>query len=118
MRDLQVLQHRVDPFDWAKRREKRSSNPCFQLGRKLLRDRASQRFVMLEDRCHASSKEQLKRLIDVELDAVSRKRMREAAATQHLTIDQHAVAIENDEFEVLISVLMRFLHADRYPKPL
>src|SRR4029450_2619044 len=74
-----------------------SSNPRLQLGRKLLGDRASQRFVMLEDRRHASSKEQIKRLIDVKPDAVSRQRVGETATAQHLAIDQHAVAIENDE---------------------
>src|SRR5439155_6084361 len=97
MRDLQVLQYRVHPFDRAERREERSPNPCPQLGRKLLGDRASQRFVMLEDRRHASSQEQIERLIDVKADAVSRQRVGETATAQHLAIDQHAVAIENDE---------------------
>jgi hypothetical protein len=51
---------------------------------------------MFENRRHASPKEQIQRLIDVELDAVPRERMREAAAAQHFTIDQHSVAIEDD----------------------
>src|SRR3954465_4281269 len=79
MRDLQVLQYGVHSSDRTKRREKRSSNRGPQLGRKLLGDRASQRFVMLEDRGHASSKEQIKRLIDVKADAVSRQRLGETA---------------------------------------
>src|SRR4051794_11913412 len=97
MRDLQVLQYRVHPFDRAKRGEKRSSNRCPQLGRKLLGDRASQRFVMLEDRRHTSSKEQIECLIQTEADAMSCQHLRKAAATQHLAIDQHTVAIENNE---------------------
>ncbi len=52
---------------------------------------------MLEDRRHASPKEQIKCLIDVKADAVSRQRVREAATAQHLAVDQYAVAVENDE---------------------
>src|SRR5260221_797342 len=100
MRDLQVLQHRVHPFDWAKRREKRGSTPCPKFGRNLVGNCASQSFIVLEDRSHASSKEQVKRLIDIKADAVSRQRVGETATTQYLAVDQHAVAIENDEIGI------------------
>ena len=52
---------------------------------------------MLANRRYISSKEQVKRLIDVKADAVSRQRAGETATTQHLAVDQYAIAIENDE---------------------
>src|SRR6266851_7608701 len=97
MRDVQVFQYRIHAFNRAKRRKKRSANPRLQLGCKLLGDRASQRFVMFENRSHASSKEQIERLTHGKIDTVSCQRFRKTAATQHLAIDQYAVAIENDE---------------------
>src|SRR5882757_2418392 len=56
MRDAQVLEYRLHPFNRAKRGKKRSANFRLQLGRKLPGDCASQRFIMLKDRSHASSK--------------------------------------------------------------
>src|SRR6478752_2955932 len=53
--------------------------------------------VMLDDRRHASSEEQIERLIQTEIDAIARQYFRKAAAAQHLTIDQYAVTVENDE---------------------
>src|SRR6476660_7319129 len=53
--------------------------------------------VMLDDRRHASSEEQIERLIQTEIDAVARQYFRKAAAAQHLTVDQYAVTVENDE---------------------
>ena len=70
MRDSQVLQYRTHPFNRAKRRKKRSTNPHLQLGRELLRDQVSQRLVMFANRRHASSKEQIECLIHTKLDAV------------------------------------------------
>jgi hypothetical protein len=52
---------------------------------------------VIEDRRHISSKEQIERLILTEMDAVSSQGLRKATAAQHLTIDQDAVAVENDE---------------------
>src|SRR6266487_2597787 len=52
---------------------------------------------MLDDRSHASSEEQIQCLIQIKIDAVARQNLREAAAAQHLAIDQDAVAVENDE---------------------
>jgi len=52
---------------------------------------------VIENRGHASSKEQIERLIETKIDAVTRQHLREAAATQHLAVDQDAVAVENDE---------------------
>jgi hypothetical protein len=52
---------------------------------------------MIEDRSRASSKEQIERLIETKIDAVARKHLRKATATQHLAIDQYAIAVENDE---------------------
>ena len=52
---------------------------------------------MLEHRGHASSEKQIERLINAEIDAVRGQRFRKTTATQHLAIDQHAVAVENDE---------------------
>ena len=52
---------------------------------------------MFEDRVHASSEGQVKRLIQTEVDAVSCQDFRKTAATQHLAIDQDAVAVEDDE---------------------
>ena len=52
---------------------------------------------MLEHRRHASSKEQIERLIDAKIDAIRGQGFRKAAATQHLAIDQDAVAVEDDE---------------------
>src|SRR4029077_3216101 len=42
MRDAQVLEYRLYPFNRAQRGKKRSANPRLQLGRKLLGDCASQ----------------------------------------------------------------------------
>src|SRR5882757_1879226 len=55
--DLQALEHGAHSFDWPKRGEKRCTNPCPQFGRELLRNQTPQRFVVLADRGHASSKE-------------------------------------------------------------
>src|SRR5258708_35144356 len=57
----------------------------------------SRSLIVVEHRAHASSKEQVERLLGIKLDAVSRQTLREAAAAQHFAIDQHAVAIEDDE---------------------
>jgi hypothetical protein len=95
--DLQALQHEVHPFNRAQRGEKRGTNRGRQFGRELLRDWASQRFVVLNDRGHASSEEQIERLIQTKIDAVARQNLREAAAAQHLAINKDAVAVENDE---------------------
>ena len=97
MRDAQVLEYRLHPFNRAQRGKKRSANPRLQLGRKLLGDCASQRLIMLEHRSHASSKKQIERLIDAKIDAIRGQRFRKTATTQHFAIDQYAVAVENDE---------------------
>ena len=52
---------------------------------------------MLEDRGHASPEKQIERLVHVKIDAIRRQSFRKTTATQHLAIDQHAVAVENDE---------------------
>jgi len=52
---------------------------------------------VIEDRRRASSEEQIKRLIQTEADAIPRQHFRKTAAAQYLAIDQHAVAIKNDE---------------------
>ena len=96
MRDAQVLEYRLHPFNRAQRGKKRSANPRLQLGRKLLGDCASQCFIMLEDRSHASSKKQLECLIDAKIDAIRGQGFRKTATTQHFAIDQYAVAVEND----------------------
>ena len=70
MRDAQVLKHRLHSFNRAQRGKKRSANPSLQLGRKLLGDCTSQRFIMLEDRSHASSKKQIECLIDTKSGTV------------------------------------------------
>src|SRR6266702_6224519 len=97
MRDAQVLEHRTHSFNRAKRRTECGTNGGLELQYKLLRDRAPQRLVMFEYRTQASSEDQIERLIHVEIDTVCCQRAREAAATQHFAIDQHAVAVENDE---------------------
>src|SRR5260221_5000654 len=97
MRDSQVLQYRIHPFDRAKRRKKGGVNPGLQFASKLLGDRASQRFVVFENRGQASSQEQIECLIDAKIDAVPCQRCRKAAAAQQLAVDQYAVAVENDE---------------------
>src|SRR6267154_243414 len=108
MWDLPSLQHGTHAFDRAKRAKKCGANRGSQLHVKLLRNGASQRVVVVEDRRRASSEEQIKRLIQTEADAVSRQHFRKTAATQHLAIDQHAVAIENDEIG---------LHHCKFPNP-
>jgi hypothetical protein len=100
MRDAQFLENRLHSFNRAKRGKKRSANFRPQLGRKLPGDCVSQRFIMLNDRSHASSKKQIERLIQTNIDAVSLQDLRQATATQHLTIDQYAVAVENDEIRL------------------
>jgi predicted XRE-type DNA-binding protein len=52
---------------------------------------------MFEDSGHASSKEQIECLVHGKANAVSGERFRKTATTQHLAIDQYAVAVENDE---------------------
>jgi hypothetical protein len=52
---------------------------------------------MIEHRTRASSKKQLEGLIDAKMDAVSSQNLRKATATQYLAVDQHAVAVENNE---------------------
>src|ERR1700693_3459734 len=57
----------------------------------------SQGAAMLDNRGHASPKEQIQRLILTKIDAVSGQNLRQATAAQHLAIDQDAVAVEDDE---------------------
>ena len=68
------FEHRLHPFNRAQRGKKRCANPRLQLGRKLLGDCVvPQRFIMLEDRRHASSKKQIECLIDAKIDAIGAK---------------------------------------------
>src|ERR1700726_2105910 len=97
MRDLQALQHGAHPFNRAKRGEKRCPNSCSQLGQELLRNRASQGLIVIDDRRRASPEEQIERLVETKMDAVARQHLRKAAATQYLAIDQYAIAVENDK---------------------
>src|SRR3981189_2182458 len=55
------------------------------------------RFVVIADRRHASSKKQIERLIQVQINAIPGQDFRKARAAQHLAIDQYAVAVEDDE---------------------
>jgi hypothetical protein len=95
MRNLQARQHGAHALDRAKCGEKRLTYPCRQFGGKPLRDQLS--FVMFQHGSRVPPKKQIKRLIQTKRDTVSRQNFREAATAQHLAIDQHAVAVKNDE---------------------
>src|SRR6266851_7681229 len=97
MRNRQASQHGAHALDRAKCGEKRLAHPCRQFGGELLRDRLSRSFVIFQHRGRIPSKKQIKRLIQTKRDAVSRQNLRKAVTAQHLAIDQHAVAVKNDE---------------------
>ena len=52
---------------------------------------------MFDDRGHASSKEQIERLIQTKIDAVACQNLGKATAAQHLAVDQDAVTVEDNE---------------------
>src|SRR5579859_949904 len=97
MRDLQSLQHRIHPLDRAEPGQKCRTHAQSQIGGELLRNRAAQFPVMLKHRRHASSKEQIERLIQTEVDAILGQDLGKTAATDQFAVDQHTVAVEDDE---------------------
>src|SRR5712675_1692491 len=105
MRNRQPRQHGAHALDRAKCGEKRLAHPCRQFGGELLRDRLSRSFVIFQHRGRIPSKKQIKRLIQTKRDAVSRQNLRKAVTAQHLAIDQHAVAVKNDEIGLRNSVV-------------
>ena len=87
-----------------------------QLGMEVVRQAAAQFGFDFKMRLtRGSAEEPIEYLFDRDRVAVARQDVRMHAARNDFAVDQHAVAVENDEIESLIFILARFLHANRYP---
>ena len=52
---------------------------------------------MLEHRVEAAAEKQVKGFLQADLDPTAGQGLAQAAAAQDLAVDQHAIAVENDE---------------------
>jgi hypothetical protein len=66
------------------------------------------------DRGSAPPDEQLKGSIDIEVDAVAGERLAKAATTENFAVDQHTVAVENDQVDLGHYSVPKPLHSRRY----
>ena len=66
-------------------------------GRQIPRHPASPRAIIIRDCPHASAEKSLKNNVEIDLDPMASQHIHQAPAAEHLAVDQHAVAIEDDQ---------------------
>ena len=95
--NLKASQNVGGARDWLKRRREGRSHGAAQLGEEGLGQRISGCRAIVADGGGAAAEKPLHGGIEVDLDGMPSQAIDKRIAAQKLAIDQHPVAIENDE---------------------
>src|SRR5262245_40393303 len=109
--NLETSQNLGGAGDWLEGRRESRSHGDAQLGEEGFRQRLSGRSAIVADGAGAAAEKPVHRGLEVDVDAMPSQTVDKRIAAQKLAIDQHAVAIEDDEL-----VAARSAHA-AIPRP-